>query len=137
MKKQTGFTLIELMIVVAIIGILTALTLPAYESYRDTTNRSANCKGPLLEIAVEMEEFRAVNQTYPVAGALSATTIPYDAGRGEYTFDITAATATTYTLQCTIPAGSDPDCGSLTYDNFGRKDAPSATNGRTVEDCWR
>ncbi len=136
MKRQAGFTLIELMIVVAIVGVLAAIAFPAFQTYSDRASRTANCKGPLLEIAIEMEEFHAVNRTYPPVGLLSATTIPYDGSRGDYVYEIAESTATTYVLQCTIPSDKDTDCGSLRYDNFGRKSAPNATD-RSSEECWR
>jgi len=136
MNKQKGFTLIELVVVLAIIGLVSAIAFPAYKSYKIRVERNDDCKSPLLEIAVLMEEYHDVNQSYPPAGALSATSIPYDASRGDYTYNILSSSATSYTLQCTNN-GSDPDCGSLTYDNFGRKGAPAATNGRTAESCWR
>lgn len=139
MKKQVGFTLMELMVVVAIVGVISAMAFPSYQTYSQRVKRAEDCKSPLLEIAVEMEAFRAVNQTYPPAGLLSATTLTHDATKGNYTYRITASTGNTYTLQCDITGGTiadvDPDCGVLTYDNFGRKGA-SAIN-RTIAECWR
>lgn len=137
MSKHAGFTLIELMIVVAVIGILSALSLPAYLAYKVRVDRTDNCKIPLVEIALEMEKYHAQKQTYPSAGLLSATTISYDGKRGNYTFEIAASNAFSYTLQCKIPTGIDEDCGSLTYDNLGRRGAPDAQNGRDVDACWR
>jgi len=137
MRKQIGLTLIELMVVVAILGVLSAFALPAFQTYSDRTRRAENCKSPLLEIAVEMETFRAANGRYPPAGIMSVAGIPYDDVRGEYTLEVFARTDSTYTLRCRLSSVDiDSDCGPLTYDNFGRKGAPSATNGRTAETCW-
>jgi len=136
MTKQIGFTLIELMIVVAVIGILSALSFPSYLAYKVRVDRTDNCKIPLVEIALEMEKYHATQQTYPPAGLLSATTISYDGKRGNYTFEITASNAFAYTLRCNIAAGIDKDCGALTYDNLGRRGAPNAANGRDVDACW-
>jgi len=136
MIKQIGFTLVELMVVTALIGVLSAIAIPAFDSYTTRVKRNEDCKTPLLEIAVEMETYHSVNQTYPAAGALSATSIPYNGSKGNYTYRITASTPTTYTLQCTIALIEDPDCGSLTYDNFGRKGKdPGGTSA--VDACWR
>lgn len=138
MIKQTGFTLIELMVVLAIVGILSAIAFPAFQTYSDRTHRTENCKGPLLEIAIEMEIFREVNQAYPALGKMSVIGINYDDGRPAasplYTFQVTARTPTTYTLSCIPVSGGDADCGTLTYDNFGRKGS-TGTN-RTTDACW-
>ncbi len=137
MSKQVGFTLIELMVVVAIIGILSALAYPSFLAYQVRVERTDDCKTALVEIAVEMEKYHAAQQTFPPAGLLSTTTLSYDSSRGNYTYEIIASTPLTYTLRCNVKAGIDPDCGSLTYDNFGRRGAPNATNGRNVDACWR
>jgi len=137
MLKQKGFTLVEVMIVVAIIGILAAVSFPSYVEYTLKVRRAEDCKEPLLEIAVEMEEYRAANQTYPPVGLLSAAGIPYDDVKGGYTFEIISSTPKTYTLRCTDTGGMDDKCGSLTYDNFGRMGAPGAATGITVDTCWR
>jgi len=121
------------MVVTALIGVLSAIAIPAFENYITRVDRNEDCKTPLLEIAVEMEVYHSVNQDYPAIGNLSATSIPYDGSKGDYIYEITAKTPTTYTLQCTIDPLNDPDCGSLTYDNFGRK----GSSAGIAENCWR
>lgn len=97
MKMQRGFTLIELMIVVAIIGILSAIALPAYTDYI-IRGRIPDATSNLAAKRVQMEQFFQDNRTYVGAPACNA-----DATSSRFfTFSCpAAATATTYTLQAT------------------------------------
>lgn len=94
---QRGFTLIELMIVVAIIGILSAIALPAYTDYI-IRGRIPDATSNLAAKRVQMEQFFQDNRTYVGAPACNA-----DATSSRFfTFSCpAAATATTYTLQAT------------------------------------
>lgn len=135
MNKQTGFTLVELMIVIAIIGIAAAIAFPALQSNSNEVARKSDCMTPLTEIAIEMELYRAANQTYPPVGSLGGSGIPYDASKGKYTYNIEAGAsgiATSYVLTCTS-SPADTKCGVISYDNFGRKGVTSGT----VDECWR
>jgi type IV pilus assembly protein PilE len=138
-QRQPGFTLIELMIVVAIIGILAAIAYPSYrEQVRDSYR--ADCAGALTSLANAMERFRTINNTYAgatVANIMPSTTCPIDGGGPTtYNLQITAQNATTYSLQAEIDAGGPmdgDDCGNLTLDNRGTK---GVTGTASVQDCW-
>jgi len=108
-KKQQGFTLMELMIVVAIIGILTAIAYPNYQESVNSARRS-DVQGALTGFASAMERHFTANNSYLGAGAAGADTgapavyttqSPADSGTKFYDLTIQAATATTYTLRAT------------------------------------
>ncbi|KAA3627682.1 MAG: type IV pilin protein [Proteobacteria bacterium] len=139
-RVKAGFTLIELMIVVAIVGILAAIAFPAYQE-QVRQSRRADAQAVLLEAAQFMERFFTQNSQYhqtrdavPVAVALPAglTQSPKDGGTARYAITIAAVAANTFTLQAT-PV-SDPACGNLTVNQAGTKAAsgPLGTN-----QCWR
>lgn len=125
-KKNKGFTLIELMIVIAIIGILGAVGYPAYTSMVKKSNR-ADGVDSLLSLAARMEEHYNVNDTYVGATVANATS-----SDDYYTLAIDTATLYEYTLSATPAGWTDDECNVLTYDSLGKKG--SSVNGAT--DCW-
>ena len=139
MNKQIhkGFTLIELMIVVLIIGIIAAIALPAYQGYTERARR-ADAKTSLLEVQLAQEKFRANNPTYTTdmtdLGYTGAGNQP--SKEGYYILDIpSAASAAAYTITAT-PTGAQTgdDCGTftITHDSNGE----SYTAGGNNSDCW-
>ncbi|MDO9161340.1 MAG: type IV pilin protein [Methylococcaceae bacterium] len=138
MKKSTGFTLIELMITVAIIGILASI---AYPSYQDSVRKSrrADAKGVLLGLANAME--RRYTETNSYVGAAGTPGTPADTGAPRifeiptettsfYTVTISAANASSYTLSA-VPTGAQTSdtCGTLTITQTGAKTP-------TTAGCW-
>ena len=108
-KKTQGFSLIELMIVVAIVGILAAVAYPSYQNYV-IRNACEDARGTLLSAAGALERFRAENRTYlgAVAGTDFPSRSPVDGGTQNYAIALVGnTTSTTYVLQATPRAGSN------------------------------
>ncbi|GAB2526025.1 type IV pilin protein [Microbulbifer agarilyticus] len=138
MQKQTGFTLIELMIVVAIIGIISAIAYPSYMESVRKSNR-ADAKATLNDVAHRLQRCFTTYSAYDNANCSVATTL--DGGtiasaEGMYSVSATTLTATTYTLTAAPVAGTsqaaDTKCGSLTLTNAGIRNA----SGPYGADCW-
>jgi type IV pilus assembly protein PilE len=131
-QKINGFTLVELMIVIAIIGILAAVAYPAYTSAVKKANRADGIDS-LLSLASRMEEYYMNNDTY-VGATVNATgtgTVGSNKTSDDlYTMSITSATAFAYTLTAT-PKSADSECGNLILNSLGQK---TASTGAAV--CW-
>jgi type IV pilus assembly protein PilE len=134
--KQAGFTLIELMIVVGIVGILVAIAYPAYQDQIRKTKR-ADAEAGLTELAQFMERFYTSNGRYVDGGgappALPFTQTPKDENAKAYNLSLSAVNATSFTLQA-VPIGAQAadSCGTLTLTNTGQKGA----SGGAVSTCW-
>lgn len=121
-SAQRGFTLIELVITVAIVAILAAIAMPSYLEHMRKARR-AQAKADLLEIAQLLERQYTASRTY-VGFTLPFTGSPRDATGGAFysiAFPADPAAAS-YQLTATPQGSQSSDrCGALTIDNVGRK----------------
>jgi len=122
--EATGFTLVELMIVIAVMAILVSLALPRHQqSIRK--GRRADAQTDLIEFVGQAERVFTQTNSYATA-ALPTTTDFYT-----YTFSV-AASATAYTIQAAPKSGQDQDgCGTMSLDQAGLR-----TETGTLVDCW-
>lgn len=120
--RAAGFTLLELMIAVAIIGILAAIAIPNYQSYLVKANRSA-AQQHMLALASKQEQYLLDSRAYAsTEAALGYSSTPSDVS-GKYTIAIaTTATPLGFTITATpVAGGSQAADGTLTLDNTGAK----------------
>ncbi len=143
-SNQHGFTLIELMVTVAIISILTAIALPSYNNYV-IRGKIPDATGQLASMQVKMEQYYQDNHTYLGATNPNNPAVPCataDTSSSQYfNFSCSAApTATTYTLQA---VGKSSMTGfTFTVDQSNAKattigaGAPSGWTAATPNNCW-
>ncbi|WP_269471106.1 type IV pilin protein [Sulfuriflexus mobilis] len=138
--RHLGFTLIEVMITIAIIGILVAVALPSYQDQVIKTRRSDG-KAALTRVAQALERCFSQNGRYTGATCPAATGTgtppvppPQDSEEKFYKISI-ATTASTYDLTAMpqAPQTADTKCANLTLDQTGAK-GKSGTG--TIADCW-
>ena len=130
-SMQKGFTLIELMIVVAIIGILVAVSYPSYRQHVRKTNRS-EAQGALLRIADLQERFYLQNNNYaPNAAALGIVNTTTE--NGLYNITVVGGPATfTATATAIGGAADDANCLTMSLNQAGQK---TQTPVSTIN-CW-
>ncbi|OGU20176.1 MAG: type IV pilin [Hydrogenophilales bacterium RIFOXYD1_FULL_62_11] len=142
--SSRGFTLIELMIAVAIIGILASIAYPSYTQYVQRANR-AEARAMLLENAQFLERNYTTANRYDMTSggvAINDASLPKqqspENGAARYSLTVAtgAAPAQTYTLSAT-PTGTmaGDACGTFTYTNSGLQGLAGSPT-LTVAECW-
>ena len=147
-QHSRGFTLIELMIAVAVVGILAAIAYPSYQE-QILKSRRADAKSVLLQAAQWMERYYTENNRYdqnraspPVAVATTFATTgliksPVDGATKYYDISLAAVAQNSFTLQA-VPTGSQnvDKCQTLTLTNTGVKGVTNSPT-LTATECWR
>lgn len=142
-RRVHGLTLIELVIVVAVIGVLFAVATPTWREHVASSRRS-EAKAALMEIGQTMERLYSERSSYASAriGSRSAATDVLVYGQsttrsGYYTLSFSLQTDQTYRLVAT-PAGAQAgdNCGSYTWDQAGTRGVSGGNPGWTVARCW-
>jgi type IV pilus assembly protein PilE len=145
-RNIRGFTLIELMIVIAVLGIIAAIAYPSFIGQIQKSRR-ADAKQSLLDVAAKLEVFYQDHKGYPTASnmaLLGYTGATFTSPDKHYTIGFSAVpTATSYSIQA-IPAGAqvaetgcgagDSCCGTFQLNHLGEKTVTGAT--LPADRCW-
>jgi type IV pilus assembly protein PilE len=132
MKRQSGFTLLELMIVVVVIAILSAIALPSYSDYV-IRSRLTEAYTAMSTAQASAEQFWSNNRTY--VGLNSAAGWP--ANTSNFTYNLSNQTASTYTITATGVTSSSVKGFSFTIDQNGNKTTATVPTGWTTSTtCW-
>ncbi len=143
--RPGGFTLIDVLVTLAIIAILSAIAIPSYGNYVLRAAR-AEARATLLESSQFMERFYAVNNRYDQRLDGAAVTLPVAltqsprSGTPRYTISLVAAALTrgAYTLRA-VPSGASAtdQCGTLTLTSTGVRGSSTMSTPAGVAECWR
>lgn len=131
MNKPSGFTLIELMIAVAVVTILSLVAIPAYTSFVQKSARS-DAMAVLMDLRLSQERYRQNNSSYALT--LASVSIDATSPNGKYNIAMVNAGAGSF-LATATPAGgqASDDCGTYAVDQNG----PNTTGSYANNACWK
>ena len=140
-RRQKGFTMIELLVVLAILGIIVAIALPSYRaSIRKSQRTDAHISLSRLATLQERFYFRTNNYTDDFADLIGGATSgsPVDSDEGHYSISLSAnAGGTVWTMVATAVGdqAQDTECAKLTLTSLGAKTSVNSANTAS-QDCW-
>jgi type IV pilus assembly protein PilE len=150
-RFQTGFTLIELMITLLILGIVASIAVPAYRGYVQRANRTEG-RAALLALAAAQEKYYLQCNTYvatldstkdstcAATGVAASLKFPATSERGYYTIAVTQADANTWTATATAVSTqqqtNDTKCRTFQLTSAGVKTASNAGGSANTAECW-
>lgn len=139
--RQNGFSLVELLIVVSVMGVLALIAVPSYNEVM-TKSRRTDGKMALMDLAARMERYYSEHHSYADAAIAPSGTSDTqvlnsnESSQGWYQLQISSQSATSYTISA-IPqnaqAGADLTCATFTYDNLGQE---GISGSGTIAQCW-
>jgi type IV pilus assembly protein PilE len=144
-RREAGMTLIELLTVVAIVGILAAIAYPSYRRFVMQTNRTDATRTMQLA-AQSLERCYSANFTYEPPGGCNVLGTPMNPGpnpmqtpNNYYTITVTILTPQDYTITAAAtaaPQSSDSQCKSFTLASSGQQAALDSNNNDNTKLCW-
>lgn len=143
MKKYRGYTLLELMIVVAVIALLLSLALPSFQEQIRKARRG-DAQGALTGLSVAVERYYTIQSPSTYVGALTTggspvfpSEAPLDGNKKYYDLAVTSQTVSAYSLTAAPKGAQSGDkCGTLTLTSSGQRGITGGAAGVTWQDCW-